>query len=276
MSHTQRDPTRGKMAQVLKNGNMREQQSALRASFEADALPHLDALWRTALWLTMHGNAAEQLALETMTRAYRELKNSGDSVISKARLFRILTRVFFASGDRKRRWQQPTPFHSENVQLRGLTEGGNPQNKMAAIGPSQLLRLAAISDVSVKGAIARFRPPSRLLLLLLYRERFSYADIAFITDQSETTIKAMLSRIRRLIPGYILEIVARVREQSESQPVNGTDGSALDYVLDNASFKLPSLLVQHVPANAAAERWENEGGAVIGQGVGYLLCVDYL
>lgn len=247
---------------------MKEQQSGRRASFEADTFPHLDAVWRTALWLTMRSSLAENLALKSMTRAYQEWQNSGDLVSSKARLFRILTREFFGFGKQKQRWRQSTPFLSENIRTTADPEGRNPQTTMTAIRHSQLPLLPGISHVAVKGAIAHLRPHSRLLLMLLYRERFSYVDIVYITDQSENTIKAMLSRLRRLIPGYILETAACVTQIPESQPIDGKDGGASDRLLSNTSFKFPSPLLQRVPANAAAERWENEGGAVVGQKAG--------
>jgi len=255
------------MAQASRHADITEQHSVRRAKFEADSFPHLDALWRTALWLTMRSSLAENLVLTTITRAYREWQDSRDVASSKARLFRMLTREFFGSGTHRRRRQPFTLFHSENITTTAGPQRRNPQHMKAGIRHSQLPLLAGISHVAVKGVIARLRPLSRLLLILLYRERFSYADIGYITALSVNTIKAMLSRLRRLIPGYIFETAACATATSEGQSMDKKDGGAFDRLLSNASLKFPSLLFQEMPANAAEESWENEGGAVVSQEV---------
>jgi len=43
----------------------------LYAEFYAEAVPHLDALFATALRLTKNGNDAEDLVQETMLKAFR-------------------------------------------------------------------------------------------------------------------------------------------------------------------------------------------------------------
>lgn len=203
---------------------MTPKQSVRREKFETDTFPHLDALWETALWLTMHGSLAENLVLKTMTRAYREWQDPGELAGSKVRLFRIFTREFFGFGKQKEQWHQSAPFHSENTRATAGSRSGNPQNTMTAITQSQLQWLAGISGMAVKGTIARLRPHARLMLILLYRERFSYADIVYITDHSEETIRAMLSRLRKVIPGYILQTAIGLKEVSDNQlPVKKND-----------------------------------------------------
>jgi DNA-directed RNA polymerase specialized sigma24 family protein len=200
-----------------------------------------------------------------MTRAYREWRDSGESVSSKARLFRILTREFFGFGAQKQRRRHSKSFHSEDIKVEAGREGGNPQNRMAAIRLSQLPLLTGISSVAVKGAIARLRPHSRLALILLYRERFSYADIAYIMDLSRDSVRTILSRLRRLLPGYILETAACVTETTESQPIDGEHGGAFDRLPSETSIKFSSVLPREVPTNTAAESWEDDGGAVVNQ-----------
>lgn len=203
---------------------MRTEKSVRRKAFENDTFPHLDALGRTALWLTMHSRLAEDLVLTAMTQAYREWQDSRESVSSKVRLFRMLAREFFGFGMRQRRYQTSTSFHSENIKTTERPEGRNLQATTAAISRSQLPLLADIPHVAVKGAIARLRPHSRLLLILLYREHYSYADIAYITDIRESSVKAILTRLRRLLPHHLAEHAAPAAEAASdaewsNQPV---------------------------------------------------------
>ncbi len=233
-----------------------------RKQFVKDTFPHLDSLWQSALWFTLRSSLAEELVLKTMARGYREWPDSDSSVNRKAWLFRILTRELLGSGNRKQQLYQSTPIHSENAGASADYDGENPQNTTTAIKHSQLPLLAGISDVAVKEAVARLKPHSRLMLTLLYREQFSYAEIAYINDLAEDSMKVILTKLRRLIPGYVLETADRSQKTSDGQPVVGTNSCEFELDRENISLGLPSIWNREYPINAAAERWENEGGAV--------------
>ena len=192
------------MAQALRRADTKVQHSVRRASFEADMFPHLDTLWTTALWLTMRSSLAEKLVLTTVTRAYPEWHVPDDRVGDKTRLFRMLTREFFGCGKQRRRWDQLGAL-SENVRSTADFGWRIPPGTVSAIEYSQLPHLSVISDVSVRGAIARLRPQSRLIMLLLFRERFSYSDIAYITDLSRDSVGTILSRLRTVVLRAVCE-----------------------------------------------------------------------
>ena len=183
---------------------MKQERSLLRERFENDTFPHLDAVRRTALWLTMRGIAAEKLVLETMMRAYREWHVPDDRVGDTARLLRMLTREFFGCGKQRRRWNQPGAL-SENVSPTAGSGWRIPPSPVSAIEHSQLPLLSVISDVSVKGAIARLRPRSRLIMLMLFRERFSYSEITYIMDLSRDSVRTILTRLRTVILRAVCE-----------------------------------------------------------------------
>jgi len=252
---------------ILRNEDRRTGNSARREIFERDLSVYLEAIWKTALWLTMRRSLAEALVIKTMTRAYHEWQDPIDSVNGKARLFRILTREFFGFGNRKHS-SGLRLFLSESIKVTAGSQGRSPQNTISTIEHTQLSLLTGISGVSVKGAIARLKPHSRLMLILLYRERFSYSDIAYITDLPMDSVKTILTRLRRLIPGYILENAGCLKETADSQPALGAYGGESDRDRKNVSLKLPSTCPRENPACAAAESWENEGGAVVSQGRG--------
>jgi DNA-directed RNA polymerase specialized sigma24 family protein len=176
--------------------------SIQREKFEEDTFPHLEALWRTALWLTMRWSYAEGLVLKTMTQAYESWLDSGDSAGSKARLFRILTNEFAGNGDQR---HQPGRFLPQQCPTVAKANDGGRHYADASIDRQELLLLTKISHMSVKGTIARLRVQSRLIMILLFRERFSYEDVAYITGLRKDSVKSILGRLRRRIPRYLAQ-----------------------------------------------------------------------
>lgn len=178
------------------------EKSAQRKRFEEDTFPHLEALWRTAMWLTSHSSMAEILVLKTMIRASRSWSVPNSTVSSKARLFRILTWEFFKAGSRKR---PPDRFPPVENRVTGVTLDDGRQYPRASIYCRDLLLMTRFSDESVKRVIAHLKPKSRLIMILLFREGFSYADIAYITGLRKDSVRSILDRLRRLILQYLVE-----------------------------------------------------------------------
>ena len=189
--------------------------SVKRERFERDTFPHLESLWRTALWLTMRRSFAEELVLRTMTNAYRTWSGSVDSAYDRARLFRCLAREFSDSNDQRPQGRGYIPENGETVMN---SDNGSQPYCLASIDRRELSLLTRISHVPVKAAIARLRPQSRLIVLLLVRERFSYSDIAYITDIRMDSVRSILRRIRRLIPRYLTENVTLHMAAKEGGP----------------------------------------------------------
>jgi RNA polymerase sigma-70 factor (ECF subfamily) len=208
--------------------------SVRRVRFEREAFPHVEALWRTAMWLTMRGNSAENLIVKTMSQAYRTWDDSTDTVGSAARLFRVLTREFFRMGKRRHRSGR---FLDENEKMASDSGSGGRQPASATIDDGELLLLTGIPDIWIRGTVARLQPRSRLIILLLLREGFSYPDIAYITDLPKDSIGSILGRLRRLIPRVLVQQFDRVIDVSSSaQPdsltigvVDSSEGAPLSY-----------------------------------------------
>lgn len=236
-----------------------------REQFEESVFPHLEALRKTALWLTMRRSLAEDLVLNTTRRAYREDRGSGEPVSVRVRLFKILTREFFGFGRQRDQWNQFLPFRSENIRTTKNPDRQSSPITMPAVEHSHLSILSRIPGVLVKGAIARLRPHSRLMLLLLYGERFSYAEIGYITDLPRNSVRAVLTRLRRQLPENILEFAGHFNGTVDTQPVAGTDTGESDRERHTVAPASPFITPRLVHADTAAEDWENEGGAVVGQ-----------
>ena len=216
---------------------------------------HLEALWRTARWLTLSNNSADELVLKTITRAYRSWHGYVDTTIgSKARLFKILSREFSGSGDRS---HQRGLTLSERCEAAINTLDGGQNYQDTSIESRELLRLTRISDVSIKDVIVRFKPESRLIMILLFRERFSYAEIAYITGLRKDAVRSILGRLRRLIPRYLVQYPDGFETPEDNRT---TFKTSLDKEKKLYPRELLSPATDEATADVAAVNWENEGG----------------
>jgi RNA polymerase sigma-70 factor, ECF subfamily len=178
-----------------------ETRSAQRVKFEQDAFPHLEALWRTALWLTTRWSKAERLVLETMARAYETWHSPNGAVGNKARLFKTLLLEFALESGENGTSEQ---IFSRPVSTPTTIDNGGQRYSDASTTHQELQQLSRISEVSVKGAIARLELPARLAMILRFQEGFSYRELAYITDQHEDSIRSVLNHHRRHIPHYLI------------------------------------------------------------------------
>lgn len=181
---------------------MERVKSAARREFEGDALPHLESLWRTALCLTGQHHSAENLVLKTMARAYRSWHDSTTTAGVKARLFKVLAGEFSNNGNRGP--ESGRSFSKGGVTSPGARAGAQSY-PITSIDRRDLGPLTGMSDASIRGAISGLGAESRLILILMFCERFSYADIAYITGLKAGTVRPALSRLRRMLPGYLLQ-----------------------------------------------------------------------
>ena len=69
--------------------------------FESEVLPHLDALYRTALRLTRNAQAAEDLVQDTLERAYVHYDRFKPGTHVGAWLFRILSNLAISAYRRR-------------------------------------------------------------------------------------------------------------------------------------------------------------------------------
>lgn len=232
-----------------------------RTRFEHETFPHLDTLWSTAQWLTMRHSLAENLVLKTMKRAYLEWQDN-NNLDCKVQLLRTLTRIFFESDKEKQPRQHNSSLHLNDKSSNSSSVNNKHRYSIMTIKNSLLL-LAKTPDAAIKVAITRFQPLARLMIILHYREKCSYNDIAYITDQPKLTVKARLSKLHTIIPGYILESAENITKKSNSYSKVDKSSIKLDRSLENISSKLSPISLRGNIINAASENWENEGGAIV-------------
>ena len=165
-----------------------------RKAFEAEALPHMDALLRTAVRMTKNENDAEDLVQETFVKAYRFWDSFELGSNCRAWLFKIMTNMFINEYRSKSR-------SPETVNVDELDDSflyGQLSTSSGEENPEKEL-FARIFDDDVRKAIKELPDDFRMVVVLSFLEGFSYEEIAEITDLQLGTVKSRLHRGRKLL-----------------------------------------------------------------------------
>lgn len=162
--------------------------------FFAEALVHVDALYRTALRLTRNPADAEDLVQETYLRAHRFRNSFTPGTNLRAWLFRILTNSFI--NDYRKKNRQPDLVDVGELEdyylFRRIKESGD------GIGtdPEDTVMRMFLDD-EVRQALEELPEQYRIPVLLADVEGFSYKEIAEITDTPMGTVMSRLHRGRK-------------------------------------------------------------------------------
>lgn len=175
-----------------------------RRAFQEEALPHMDALYRTALRMTKNESDAEDLVQEAYVKAYRFWDKFEPGSNCRAWLFKIMTNIFI--NDYRSKSRAPTSVNvddiDDNLLYRHLANAGSESN------PEREL-FAKIFDDDVKKAIEELPEDFRLVVVLSFLEGFSYQEIAEIADLQLGTVKSRLHRGRKLLQKQLLDYAIR-------------------------------------------------------------------
>jgi RNA polymerase sigma-70 factor, ECF subfamily len=170
-----------------------------RARFEAQVLPHLDAAYRFARWLTRSPGDADDLVQEAFLRAFRGFgRLRGGDV--KAWLLTIV-RNCHATALRQRRATVPLPQEpDEQFGSGALAVSADP----ASADPASA-SLAADERRTLERLIAALPEEQREVLLLRELEDMSYREIAVVTAVPIGTVMSRLARARAALRVRYLE-----------------------------------------------------------------------
>jgi RNA polymerase sigma-70 factor (ECF subfamily) len=157
-------------------------------SFDAEALPHLDALYRVALRLTGDPSQAEDLVQDTMLKAYRAWRQYRPGTNAKGWLLTILRNTFI--NDYRRRKLEPVAMDLEAVEPHALFRAVEQTDPEGAF-------FSKIVDAKVLEAIDALGPEFREVLVLSDIEGMRYAEIAETLQVPVGTVKSRLFRARR-------------------------------------------------------------------------------
>ena len=172
-------------------------------SFEAEALPHLDAVYRFALRLSGAPDQAEDLVQETFLRAYKSWGQYTRGTAAKSWLFTICRNVFLRGRERRQRHDE---IVTENVGRDG--PGANPVNpvwvSVLGVDPEGDF-FESIVDERIVKAIDDLPEEYRTAVVLSDLEGLPYADIAELMEVPVGTVKSRLFRGRRQLQSVLYD-----------------------------------------------------------------------
>jgi RNA polymerase sigma-70 factor (ECF subfamily) len=167
-----------------------------RASFEREALVHLDSLHRVALRLTANPAEADDLVQETMLKAYRAWDQFEKGTNAKGWLLTILRHAFINEYRRRTR-------HPETVDLDAI-EPFSVFEELQDDDPQGTF-FDRIVDDEVTRAIDGLPEQFREAVVLSDVEGLPYEEIARILEVPVGTVKSRLFRARRLLQRQLYE-----------------------------------------------------------------------
>ena len=177
-----------------------------RERFVRLMLPHLDAAYSLARWLTKNDELAEDAVQEAYLRAWRFFDSlRGDD--AKPWLLRIVRNACYELRQRERLPGPAEDFDEERHDAEMLATGAvialpvNPEAALIARADSELVRQC----------LAALPRDFQEVLVLREIEGCSYKEIADIVGTPIGTVMSRLSRARRLLKGMIAERI-RPRE----------------------------------------------------------------
>jgi len=160
-------------------------ESSELARFESVVLPHLDAAYTLARYLTRNVHDAEDVVQDACLRAlkYFESFRGEEETSARAWLLTIVRNTAYSAG-RGQRGQDATEF--DETQHSGAVADEHPE--------AALLR--ADARESIGRALERLAPEFREVIVLRELEGLSYKEISDVTGVPVGTVMSRLSRAR--------------------------------------------------------------------------------
>jgi RNA polymerase sigma-70 factor (ECF subfamily) len=159
--------------------------------FEQAVLPHLDAAYNLARWLTRNDHDAEDVAQEACLRAMRFFDGFHGSSVRPWLL--TIVRNTYLTWLRKNRTEEAAPL--DEIE----SAGANPEE----------LLLEQVDGAALRRALDTLPPEYREAIVLRELEEMSYKDIAEVAGIPIGTVMSRLARARRRLQDALLEGVVR-------------------------------------------------------------------
>lgn len=152
--------------------------------FEAEAMQHIDDLYRTAVRLTMSQTEAEDLVQETYMQAWKSFERYEPGTNCRAWLYKILFNKF--DHHRRKKYTQARYFQEADEVIYATAAQVQPV-------PENL------TDREVIKALNNLPEHYRSVVLLADVHEFDYKEVAQILDIPIGTVMSRLHRGRRIL-----------------------------------------------------------------------------
>jgi RNA polymerase sigma-70 factor, ECF subfamily len=172
------------------------------ASFEATAVPHMNAIYDAALRLAGEPASAQDLTQETFLRAWRSFGTFEPGSNCKAWLLRIQYNLFCT----QYRKAQRLPL----LQMDGT--GEHPSLELASFEPGpEEQTVRELDRAAVRRAIARLPDDFRTAVTLVDIHGLSCAEAAEVMGTPRGTVLSRLHRARKRLEAMLLRELGRVQ-----------------------------------------------------------------
>lgn len=182
------------------------------AAFESEALPHLDDLFRIAMWLTRNRNEAEDLVQETFTQALESFQR-------------------FEPGTNCRAWLVSIMYHTNSKRLRAgskLRLVSDGEERLASTVASAPPTPQNITDEDILLALRALPSQFQEVVILSDVEDMAYKEIAEALGVPIGTVMSRLHRGRKLLRVELANCasargIGRAREEKDvrASPFSG-------------------------------------------------------
>jgi len=181
------------------------QNMAIRADFEAHALPQVDDLYGTALYMLDSESEAQDIVKVSIARAYHAWLRLDARPDCRVWLFTIMAHALINR-------QRPSPSLSKATNYSEDSTGypalGRPAEQVPVVDLDRVPP-SAISVEDIATAIGDLPDECRLIVVLSLLQGFSYREIADITDTTYEAVRARLHQGRRLMRRELFAAEAR-------------------------------------------------------------------
>lgn len=168
-----------------------------RRSFEIQMLPHIDALYRTALSMTKNPGDADDLVQDTYVRAYQFFDQFQGGTNARAWLFRIMTNLYINRYRRRQREPERVSY-DEMEDFFLYNRLADAQSASAGTSPeAEVVR--KVQTEAIREAIEHLPEEYRTTVVLADLNEFSYQEISDMLQIPIGTVRSRLSRGRRLV-----------------------------------------------------------------------------
>jgi RNA polymerase sigma factor (sigma-70 family) len=163
----------------------------MRRSFEEVVLPHLDAAFNYARWLTKNEADAEDVVQDAYVRALRFFSSLRDEN-ARAWLFTIVRNT----------WYGRFPRRAGNAVVNVPDEDAEHRADIGLDPEAQMIQQQAVEQV--RRALETLPADFREVLVLRELEGLSYKEIAAIVEIPIGTVMSRLARARERLTGVLV------------------------------------------------------------------------
>ena len=175
----------------------RNNRNTLASTFDELMLPHMDALYRTALGMTRKTQDADDLVQDTYLRAFKYFNQFEGGTNARAWLFKILMNTFINNYRKKTR--EPERVSYDDMEEFYLYNRLKDSSMMTGLIDPQEAVMNKMQFEAINDAIDKLPVEYREVVILSDINEFTYLEISEMLEIPIGTVRSRLFRGRKQI-----------------------------------------------------------------------------